>query len=283
MKWFFALNEDSSSFLDYARMILVAVHTAQKHTSLEPYFLYDGDENDLTETLRQRGVTVVKRRAFLYDRLKQIADLRNYEDVLRIGAGAFLRTEIPQLTEEMQIADEYVLYTDVDIMFMDDVGDQLTRLRPKYFAVAPEHDKTNYKKMNSGVMLMNLKNLRSRDAEFRDFMVRNMERLVDYGWDQGAYRLFYKGKFFGFHWNKLPPEFNQKPYWGAYDHAKIIHFHGPKPFQKEVMTSPNPPDYAKPLLPLVTDQYIELCELWEKHYLEAKQHISGESDHHNGI
>jgi len=34
MHWFFALTEDSTAFREYADMIMVAVHTARKFTSL---------------------------------------------------------------------------------------------------------------------------------------------------------------------------------------------------------------------------------------------------------
>ncbi len=38
MKWFFALNEKGNEFDNYAKMLKVAVYTAQKFTSLNPYF-----------------------------------------------------------------------------------------------------------------------------------------------------------------------------------------------------------------------------------------------------
>lgn len=55
--------------------------------------------------------------------------------------------------------DEYILYTDCDVMFMDQVTKDLEKLSCRYFAVAPEFDSKDYQLMNTGVMLMNLKNL----------------------------------------------------------------------------------------------------------------------------
>ena len=52
MLWFFALTEDSTAFRQYAEMLMVAVHTARKFTSLVPYFIYDGSDNDFTVWLR---------------------------------------------------------------------------------------------------------------------------------------------------------------------------------------------------------------------------------------
>lgn len=59
MKWFFALNEQGNQFESYARMVKVVVYTAQKFTSLEPYFLYDGEPNFLREWLEKRNVGII--------------------------------------------------------------------------------------------------------------------------------------------------------------------------------------------------------------------------------
>ena len=55
MEWYFALTEDSTAFRQYAEMIMVAVHTARKVTSLEPHCIYDGKENEFTAWLTKRG------------------------------------------------------------------------------------------------------------------------------------------------------------------------------------------------------------------------------------
>ncbi len=270
MKWFFALNECGNQFENYSKLLKVAVHTARKFTSLEPYFLYDGEENSLIEWLKKRGVNVINCRTFLYEKLKKIAQERCDPNYLGIGAGAFLRTEIPRLTAEVGITDQYVLYTDVDVMFLSEVTDVLSNMFPQYFATAPESSLNNYNSMNSGVMLMNLETLRKTDAKFRDFMSEKIEKLVDMAWDQGAYKRFYKSRFFGFKWDKLPPEFNWKPYWHENPVAKIIHFHGPKPYQKEVLAAPNVPEHLKILLPFRTENYQKLCRLWDDFYKEVE-------------
>lgn len=270
MKWFFALNENGTQFENYSKMLKVAVHTAQKFTSLAPHFLYDGEENHLTEWLRKRNVCIIKRRTFLYERLQQLAERDNKPDYYRIGSGAFLRTEIPRIAEERSFKDKFVLYTDLDVMFLAEVVGFFEKLTPRYFAVAPEISVTDYHKMNTGVMLMNLKHLQADDARFRRFMSRKIEDLIGDAWDQTAYKNFYKGRFFGFKWDKLPPEYNWKPYWGDYSNAKIIHFHGPKPFQKELLIPENKSEAVAPLLPLTRGKYFELAEMWEEFYAEAE-------------
>jgi len=69
MLWFFALTEDSTAFREYAEMLMVAVHTAQKFTSLVPHLLYDGGEDDFTTWLRKRDVRIIPHRSFFRDAL----------------------------------------------------------------------------------------------------------------------------------------------------------------------------------------------------------------------
>src|SRR5256714_14161582 len=65
MQWYFALTEDSTAFRQYAEMVMVAVHTAQKVTSLEPHCIYDGAENDFTAWLAEGGGGIVRHRSFV--------------------------------------------------------------------------------------------------------------------------------------------------------------------------------------------------------------------------
>ncbi|CAN5352544.1 glycosyltransferase [soil metagenome] len=274
MKWFFALNEQGADFEHYAAMLKVAVHTAARHTSLVPHLIYDGAENDLTAWLRRRKVAIIKRRSFLYESLREIAERRTDPNILAIGGGAFLRTELPQLTGELGMSDEFVLYTDCDVMFMGEVCDFLPALRPRFFAVAPEFFIGDYRAMNSGVMLMNLPRLRQDDRRFRKFMAEKIEELTRNTWDQHAYKEFYRSKLSRrlFKWSKLPERYNWKPYWGDYSAAKIIHFHGPKPHQQGVLDSGDVPAHLKALVPLAErGAYYELCALWDEALREAEQ------------
>ena len=100
-------------------------------------------------------------------------------------------------------------------------------------------------------------------------MVGKLKTLVDDAWDQTAYKLFFGGKFFGDKWDKLPPEFNWKPYWGNSSNIRILHFHGPKPHQKELLTSDALDVEFDTLLPLVNEKYFESIETWNKFYDET--------------
>jgi hypothetical protein len=119
--------------------------------------------------------------------------------------------------------------------------------------------------MNTGVMLMNPKRLRETQHEFRNFISENLDVLKNAAWDQGAFRRFYRESDGTPLWNKLPPELNWKPYWGKNPRAGIIHFHGPKPFQRERI-----PTEIPQLEHLASGAYVDLCREWEQFLAEAR-------------
>ena len=264
MQWFLALAEGSPAFKQYGDMVKVAIHTALRHTSLQPHFLYDGGENQLTRWLRDREIPIIQCQTFLKD---DIAGLRCGEHEVKIRSalrGILLRIELPQLGAQMGL-DERVLYTDCDVFFLGEVAGELAAIDCKYFAVAPEFDREDYYRMNTGVMWMNLPMLRRADADFRVFVRQNLPRLQGVAWDQGAYREFFARTEDAIEWDKLRPELNWKPYWGNYAAARVIHFHGPKPFQRPYIDS-----HFAELKHLAGGCYEELCELWEELLAEAE-------------
>lgn len=229
LKWFMALNEDSASFKAYADMAKVAVESARRHTDLAPHFLYDGQDNEFTAWMQARGVRLIRVRTRFYDALAELAQRTGRKQVLSIGPGAFLRTDLPLLAPAHGIHDEFVLYTDCDVMFTGEVT-SLSEQRPKLFSVAPQADPADYVAMNTGVMVMNLPAMARDDAEFQRFTLKRLEEFSKTSWDQMAYRQFYGTAAHGkFAWDRLDPEFNWKPYWGVSSDARIVHFHGPKP------------------------------------------------------
>jgi hypothetical protein len=264
MQWFLALAEGCPAFKEYGDMVKVAVNTALRHTSLQPHFLYHGGENDLTRWLREREIPIISCRSFLQNEIAQLhfeTDAANLRATLR---GILLRIELPALGAQLNL-DERVLYTDCDVFFRDDVTAELATTDCQYLAVAPEFRREDYLHMNTGVMWMNLPGLRVVDSDFRAFVRQNLSRLRNAAWDQGAYREFFFQEDNKFAWDKLRPELNWKPYWGDYAEARVIHFHGPKPFQRPYIDS----DFAE-LKHLTGGCYDELCELWAELLAEAQ-------------
>jgi len=281
MKWFFAVNRASPGFPLFAELIAVAVRSARQHApALDPHLIYDGPDDPLLERLRSAGVVVHRLRSFLFDALTEIAERTDCPQALQIGAGAFLRLEIPALAAREGWADEFVLYTDCDVMFLADPLPELRGSTPEFFAVAPERagDPLN---MNSGVMLMHLPGLRTRDDAFRAHARKHLEHFTHLTWDQEAYRTFYSTRLLpGLEvdrrilrytrplrrkrWGDLPLTLNWRPYWGPNPQASIIHFHGLKPQQSHMIDGPQAESALRPLRHLATPHYFELSEQWRR-------------------
>ena len=265
MQWFLALSEASPAFKQYGEMAQVAVHTALRHTSLRPHFLYDGGRNDLTRWLCARGVPVIPCQTYL---LGQLSGLRCGEHEVKIRSalrGILLRMELPRLGLERNL-DQRVLYTDTDVFFRAEVVDELAAIDCRYFAVGPEFEPQDYRQMNTGVMWMNLPGLQSVDGEFKEFVSLNLPRLQSVAWDQGAYREYFLGPDGEPRWERLRPELNWKPYWGDFSEAKIIHFHGPKPYHRDYIDS-----HFSELKHLTGGFYGEICDLWAELLAEAQE------------
>lgn len=257
LKWFFAINSESPDFDSYSQMLKVAVQTAQRNTSLEPFCIYDGSENDVTQWLRENGVTVIHHRSPHYEQFK-----REFPSCHTVAAGAFLRVEIPKIVDMYGMPDEYVLYTDCDVIFQNDFVDRLNGLTCKYIAAAPEHEVDNWSYLNSGVLYMNIKNLLDINEEFNNFIKNNLDKIMKFAYDQGAYNFFFKER-----WERLDIDLNWKSYWPLNYNASIIHFHGPKPNQTHEIVNGT----ASPLKMLfVNDSYWQNTEVWQDHYQELQ-------------
>jgi hypothetical protein len=257
VEWFFALTEDSTAFREYAEMLKVAVYTAREHTSLEPHLIYDGGENDFTAWLREQGVRIVPHRSRFRAALGELGRTKGNPQFEAALSGAFSRVELPEMVWQLGGA-ERVLYTDCDVIFMGEVVPELEANPCQYFAVAPETVRDDYVNMNTGVMLMNTVKLRESWPKFRDYIAQNLAELEKESWDEAAYRWFYRDER-GPLWDKLRPELNWKPYWGEHPEAKIIHLHGPKPYQQHQIDSTFPE-----LRPYTGGAYETVMDQWRK-------------------
>jgi hypothetical protein len=220
MKWVFATNQGSleKSNNEYPRLIRAAVGSAIENTTLQPFMVYDGAETAFTREMQDRGVTIVQHRLGFYEFIKKYQEQNHPGNwrYLQTATSAFLRVDLPLLFKR----DDFLLYTDCDIIFLRDP--QLEMVRPEYFSCAPERVRGDRAHFNSGVMVMNLKTLARTHATFCEYIKQNYAKLVSF--DQGAY----SGHYDNMH-DILPDELNWKPYWGLNSNAQIVHFHGPKP------------------------------------------------------
>jgi hypothetical protein len=263
MQWFFALTEDSTAFRPYAEMIMVAVHTARKFTSLVPHCIYDGGENDFTEWLVRHDVRIIQHRSVFREPLEELGRRKGNPHLGPALSGAFSRVELPDIVTRLGGASR-IFYTDCDVVFVGDVVPELETNPCEYFAVAPESVQDDYVNMNTGVMLMNTARLGESLPKFREYISQHLAELERESWDEAAYRWFYRDEN-GPLWDRLRPELNWKPYWGDNSRAKIIHFHGPKPFQRDHLESHWPE-----LKPLTGGAYEKMVEQWSNLLREAR-------------
>ena len=143
MQWFLALAESSPAFESYADMVKVAVHTALRHTSLQPHFLYRGGENHLTAWLRARNIPIIPCRTFLENEVATIECGKHTERIRPALHGVLLRIELPQLSAQLNL-DERVLYTDCDVFFRTEVTEDLDEVLGERVVVVDDEDLHRY-------------------------------------------------------------------------------------------------------------------------------------------
>lgn len=219
MKLFFGTNEKTAE-TPLIKMLEVSVKSALKNTDFEVFVIFDGDKNKLN---LPKEVNIIEHRHRCYETFKNSSKCKDSEHCLTTASGAYLRTEIPFLIKNLGYDDEFCLYTDYDVIFHKSDYSQLFSLKPKTFASSPEFNPNDWSYINTGVMLMNINHFIEKDEFIVDYINKNFDSL--HTWDQTLYNNLYKNNF-----TKLPIEFNWKPYWGVNQNAKIVHFHGVKPF-----------------------------------------------------
>ncbi len=218
MKWIFALNQKSPDRPDgdsYELMASVAVESARANApSLEPYLIWNGQETDFTDSMKARGVNVIFHRLSFEDSVLAADREAIWKHTAK---GAMLRLDIPELFGEYT---EQVLYTDVDIIFLDDPSKY--RYDISLFAFSSEFQFDNFDDINTGVMVFNLPNAKRDFPDFIEWTRNNLNWIPDN--DQGAIRTFFSNR-----WDRLDQRMNWKPYWNICANPIIVHFHGPKP------------------------------------------------------
>lgn len=229
MKWFFCLNEGDWQF----EMAQVAVYTARQNTKLEPVCIYDGNNKTVIDWMAAQNIPVIFHRSRLYDHACKVYEVSPNTPRSSKVTGAWLRIDIPLLTDE-----DYIFYTDTDVMFLGNCSG-LEDVKPEFIACANDFNPLNSFNMNSGVLVMNVKNMRAEYDEFTAFIKREMTNLWS-TYDQCGYDQYYAHRAL-----RLPLEYNWKSFWES-DHAvwtpniriqrtlpvQILHFTGNKPWDR---------------------------------------------------
>jgi hypothetical protein len=229
MKWYFCFNERVADWMDES--IRACVTSAKRNTSLRPHCLYDGGDNRLVDWLAAQGVAITRTHVFFAAALDRPEVLRAnagtpYDPVA--ARGFYLPLQLP-----FEADDDYVLYTDTDVLFLKQPS--LLRYRPEVLAAAPEAGNLHADRpgrdfaegFNSGVMVVNLPAWRRRrddllaTLEAGHFFTRPGTRAI---YDQWALNALFKGR-----WETLDDALNWRAFWIDNPQAEIVHFHGPKP------------------------------------------------------
>lgn len=214
MKWYFAI-EETGTYHEPGVLALAAVRSCRAHTNLEPVCLFDGTNPAFLAELAKYDVKVIQGEVPFANRIEESHRNVGYPLTAR---GAFLRTIIPSVEKD----DEYVLYTDIDVLFLKQPTIDVRQVRDFPFGVVEAEIIGDRRAFNSGVMLMNLPRMRERHDEFMTFCAESMLTFLP-GFDQIALN-----RFHGNNVTWLSPYLNWRPYWGEDNAAEILHFHGIK-------------------------------------------------------
>jgi hypothetical protein len=255
MRWFLGLNHDAPHYAAYARMVQAAMLSAGRESGLAPHLLFDGPECDLTRWFRDQGGQVIFRKSFLKPRLLAAAADPATRYAAAHGNGVFLRVEIPDLLREHGWADDTVLYTDNDVLLLPRfrAADLPAPTHP--IAVAPEGDRDDAVNFNSGFMQFHLPRWWPVHERFKAFLVEDLPHSLRADWDQHSFRKFFAGNF-----QVLDPVWNWKPYWGENPDARVLHFHGPKPFLRDSIRQGT----AHPVqIQLANEHFWKACERFD--------------------
>jgi lipopolysaccharide biosynthesis glycosyltransferase len=245
MKWIIALSQTKLSeqswplVNSYELMALVAITSAKERApSLEPNLIYSGIPNPFTELCEKLGVQVHYHKLSIDDAV-EIAEGRS-EHWKHVARGTMLRLDIPRL---FQNSMETCLYTDVDVMFLDDPGRY--KLETNFLAFSTEFTFDDFSQINAGVMLINIPLAAKVFPPFLRWTSENLSWIPDY--DQGAIKYFFDGK-----WDRLDQRLNWKPYWGI-SNPVIVHFHGPKPTDFDAIS--RLPEFDETVYPVYAQLY----------------------------
>jgi hypothetical protein len=255
MRWFLGLNHDAPHYAAYARMVQAAVLSRPPEAGLEPHLLFDGPECELTRWFRDRGGEVIFRESYLKPQLIAASANPQTSYAAAHGNGVYLRADIPDVLRERGWSDDMVLYTDNDVLFTPAFRAADLPTPTRAIAVAPESDRNDEVIFNSGFMLFYLPLWRPLHERFKAFLLEDLPNSLRADWDQYSFRMFFQRDY-----HKLDPVWNWKPYWGENPEARMLHFHGPKPFLRDTIRQGT----AHPLqINLATDYFWKVCEHYD--------------------
>eukprot|EP00438_Fugacium_kawagutii_P027836 Skav201809 [mRNA] locus=scaffold1071:189146:190642:+ [translate_table: standard] len=321
MKWVFSLGKVDGSFdksTDSALKMALAAAESAKAADVIPVCLTDaGPHFESVQLLLRAGVRVLHHTPTWLEQFTQVVlpQWRKKSDKGKDEKGdwmfafpnsadlpgSLMRIDIPIVG----LLDRFILYTDVDIMFLQPVNwetllgtpletEEITFAKPgtiglpRFFAMSTEFTQSSdMEQMDTGVIIMNLKTLRTTYEQFIDFLFDQNQPWSYSTSDPCKYNKFYRSSNKSVA-NFLPHNMNWKVFWAQGEssyfsdsHPVIVHFHGPKcksaiePFLEE---GPVQVQYQKfePLLErcmAVGSKCPEYCRVYDTFELRGQRNV----------
>ena len=269
--WFFSLECDKSNQHFYAKQ---AVLSALHFTDFIPVLMLHCKDSELEQWMKQHDVIIVDP---AQNRLVKFLN-SNPNATSHTAASTWFRAAIPTAIDQLidthsapilALASdnprllEYVLYTDVDVVFLDKVVIKAAML-PQYMSLPIQGDYwccsadafSAQAHSSAGVMLLNVTSFREVEKDFTDYVV---QRMIDSGKETNpkpvdihsvlhslfpirqknvnmAEQIFtrlynprrHKALTSKYYASALPKIYAWEPYLGANVGAAVLHWHGPK-------------------------------------------------------
>lgn len=241
---------------------MAAVRSARANTSLDIAVMYDGDAPEFLDFLAAHDVRCIQQRFSLADDPTfwpdPAAPTEKHPGGVALGfvaqaiCGTFMRFDVPSLFPE----EDYILYTDTDVIFQRDPRPLLQAEHPDFIAgvsygksscwpVGPKSWSRRY--INAGVLLINVQ------AWMREFdaLVDTSKRFewgnIGSGWNESIINQHFDKRI-----KFLRRTFNWRPWMGVFEAAPIVHYHGARPahlteYLEWGIESPDLPGWARRL------------------------------------
>lgn len=213
---------------NYENHLKVTINSCIENTDLSVHVMYCGVNDKLLHWLKSKPIKLIDVSDFdIFSVLE-----KHYKDkTLLIARGAWQRVIIPQVCELLGYDDNHVLYTDIDVIFTENMKKSID-INVDKFACAREGGNAGH--YNTGSMIINVPYFASIYEPFMDFCIK---WDFDFpAFDQGALNKFVKldqiTVLDHFEWN-FAPYMN-----GDLKNCRIIHFHGPKASMVEAYLDP---------------------------------------------
>jgi hypothetical protein len=234
------ITADAVTHMAYAKLAVISNELTGKIK--QPIMMMDGSNSEFEAWMKDHGVLVLHPQHSFLDECREHANVFATPTMGGKGIGHMMRLIIPDILYDLRakglistdLNTDLVLYTDTDIIFYRPFHLDDTFIYPSFMAHAMQGSALNRYHFNSGVSIINVKNMKQVISEVLEHAVQRYTQNTQLkGYDQAllhAYLPFSPrvGPVCNITSTLLPKHYNWEPYLGPNQNATIIHWHGPK-------------------------------------------------------